>query len=339
MKRILISLLVVVAAFAYFGAGGFNAPTSGQSEANAQSTTSESAAPPAGQSEANAQSSTGRGETAADAPSADAGPRVANDSLQAPAQSEANVRPDLQSEANVSPAASSATGLASAAYLTDRPEQLVRHSAMLISWNSALRLPNYVAWELNEARVNGDSKRADDFQPDPTVKDSPTWADYRSSGFDRGHMCPAADNKHSMQAQKECFYMTNMCPQTHKLNAGDWSELEQLCRRWAKKYGTIYIASGPIVKGYPKNKQPKNQRIGDAQVLVPDAFFKVVMRRGEYGAKAIGFICPNADQNRRPTDYAVSVDSVESLTGINFFNKLPKAEERKAESSFNFNEW
>lgn len=300
MKRILFSIIIVVAAFAYFSVGGLNSSPSGQNEANGQ------------------------------ASSTDAVAYVANDELKAKAQSE-SVRTQL--------ATSDDQGYASAAYLTDRPECIVRHSAMTISWNSALRIPNYVAWALSVGRTKGNIKRADDFQPDPDVKDSPTWADYRASGFDRGHMCPAADNKHNMKAQKECFYMTNMCPQNHELDAGDWNTLEQLCRRWAKKYGTIYILSGPIINGYPANKQPKNQRLGKTQVLVPDAFFKVVLRRGEYGAKAIGFICPNTSQSRRPIDYAVSVDSVEAVTGINFFNKLPKAEEQKAEATFNFNDW
>lgn len=226
-----------------------------------------------------------------------------------------------------------------AAYISDRPEQILRHSAMTISWNRSLGVPNYVAWQLTDERTKGNSKRANDFQPDPLIEDSPVWADYRQSGYDRGHMCPAADNKHSDQAQRECFYMTNMCPQTHTLNAGDWSQIEDLCRRWAHHYGTVYIASGPIINGYPTDKNPQNERIGTRRVIVPDAFFKVVMRRGEYGAKAIGFVCPNGTQNLDPRDYAVSVDSVETLTGINFFSRLPKKEERKAEATFEIKDW
>ncbi|MCF0188214.1 MAG: DNA/RNA non-specific endonuclease [Bacteroidaceae bacterium] len=223
--------------------------------------------------------------------------------------------------------------------LNDRPEQIINHSALTISWNEKLCLPNYVAWILTEERVSGDVERLDDFQPDPLIDNSPTWADYRGSGYDRGHMCPSADNKHSMRAQKECFYMTNMCPQTHSLNAGDWNELEGRCRKWTKKYGNLYIVSGPVINGYPTSGKLNNEYIANGKIIVPDAFFKVIMRCGQYGAKAIGFICPNGTQNNDIKEYAVTVDHVEAITGIDFFCNLPDAEENKAEERFDLNDW
>lgn len=221
------------------------------------------------------------------------------------------------------------------AYLTDRPEEIVRHMAYTVSFNRKHKLPNWVAWVLTPERINGSISRSDNFQPDPDIRKGQTAedSDYRRSGYSRGHMCPAADNKHSKQAMEESFYFSNICPQLQSLNGGDWNELEEKCRKWAKRYQCIYIVCGPIIC----NNSPKT--IGTNKITVPDAFFKVIMRHTDKETKAIGFIYPHKKQNFDIWHYAVSVDEVEKQTGINFFSKLPKNEERKAEAAFNPKDW
>ena len=156
--------------------------------------------------------------------------------------------------------------------------------------------------------------------------------DYVRSGYDRGHMCPAGDNKWSAVAMDESFLFTNICPQAPSLNRGDWNEMEQVCRKWAKQYGNLYIVCGPIFyKG-------KTKTIGANKVAVPNAFFKVVLcMKGE--PKAIGFIYKNADGNRPKGDYANSVDEVERITGIDFFPSLPDNIEKKVEAECNPDDW
>ena len=165
------------------------------------------------------------------------------------------------------------------------PEQMLRRTGYTASYNKTTKLPNWVAWHLTADRTTGPAKRSGvDFQADmdvpaPRAEDS----DYYGSGYDRGHMCPAADNKYSEKAMEESFLFTNMCPQNGNLNRGDWNEMEQACRRWAKEYGGVYVVCGPILyKG-------KHKTIGKNKVVVPEAFFKVVLRTGE-NPKAIGFI-------------------------------------------------
>lgn len=222
------------------------------------------------------------------------------------------------------------------AFLTDRPEEVIWHDGYTVSFNWRTKIPNWVAWELTKARTEGTVSRSDDFQPDPDVKKGSTAddSDYRGSGYDRGHMCPAADNKYSEQAMTECFYFSNMCPQLHSLNGGDWKELEEKCRKWARKYQSIYIVCGPIIySSYPKT-------IGQNKITVPDAFYKVVMRQEKDGdAKAIGYVFKHKKQNKPLKDYAVSVDEVEKFTGIDFFSKLPDEVEDKMEASYNVNDW
>ena len=214
------------------------------------------------------------------------------------------------------------------------PEQMLRRAGYTASYNKTTKLPNWVAWHLTADRTTGPAKRSGvDFQADmnvpaPRAEDS----DYYGSGYDRGHMCPAADNKYSEKAMEESFLFTNMCPQNGNLNRGDWNEMEQACRRWAKEYGGVYVVCGPILyKG-------KHKTIGKNKVVVPEAFFKVVLRTGE-NPKAIGFIYKNAEGDRPKGDYVNTVDEVERITGIDFFPELPDDVENKVEATADIADW
>ena len=214
------------------------------------------------------------------------------------------------------------------------PEQMLRRAGYTASYNKTTKLPNWVAWHLTADRTTGPAKRsgvdflADMDVPAPRAEDS----DYYGSGYDRGHMCPAADNKYSEKAMEESFLFTNMCPQNGNLNRGDWNEMEQACRRWAKEYGGVYVVCGPILyKG-------KHKTIGKNKVVVPEAFFKVVLRTGET-PKAIGFIYKNAEGNRPKGDYVNTVDEVERITGIDFFTSLPDDVENKVEATADIADW
>ena len=222
------------------------------------------------------------------------------------------------------------------AFLTDRPEEVVWHTGYTVSFNRKTKLPNWVAWELTRSRTYGEFTRSDSFEPDPMIRKGHTAedTDYRRSGYDRGHMCPAADNKYSKRAMTECFYFSNICPQLHSLNGGDWKELEEKCRKWARQYGSIYIACGPIVN----SKRPRT--IGRNRIVVPDAFYKVVMRKTKDNeATAIGYVFKHGKQNRPLHTYAMSVDEVEKMTGIDFFSKMPKHIQNKMEASYKLQDW
>lgn len=214
------------------------------------------------------------------------------------------------------------------------PEQILRRTGYTASYNSDRRVPNWVAWHLTPNRLTGDAKRSglafheDEEVPEPRA----VHFDYVRSGYDRGHMCPAGDNKWSAVAMDESFLLTNVCPQAPSLNRGDWNEMEQACRKWAKQEGALYIVCGPI---FYKNSK---KTIGKNRVSVPDAFFKVVLcMTGE--PKAIGFIYKNGDGNRPKGDYANSVDEVERITGIDFFPALPDEIEDKVEATCNPDDW
>ena len=227
-----------------------------------------------------------------------------------------------------------ADGLEVPEKLTDRPEQILKRVAYTASYNSDLRIPNWVAWRLTGAHTRGKNKRAgvkfheDTDVPMPRAVDF----DYVRSGYDRGHLCPSADNRWDATAQEQSFLLTNVCPQDHNLNVGDWHELENLCRKWAKMYGSIYVVAGPVLfKG-------KHKTIGKNKVTVPEAFFKVVLCM-EGKPKAIGFIYRNESGNRPKSYYVNTIDDVERITGIDFFPALPDKVENEVEATSSLDDW
>ena len=220
-----------------------------------------------------------------------------------------------------------------AATLTDRPEQIINHEGYTVSYNQQWCLPNWVAYELTADETRGTVPRGDGFVPDPmVVGNTATTNDYKHSGYDRGHMAPAADMKWSKTAMDESFYLSNICPQNKNLNKGDWNDLEEQARKWATKYGSIYIACGPIVES-------KYKTIGQNNVAVPKGFFKVFMRKTQKGWTTIGFYFDNIAGNRKLDSYIRSIDEIESITSIDFFPSLPDDIEIEIESHNNISDW
>ena len=216
------------------------------------------------------------------------------------------------------------------------PERILKRQAYTVSFNRETNQPNWVAWCLEDYETTGTARRSDEFLADPEVPEphQVETGDYRSSGYDRGHMAPAADMKFSAQAMKECFYMSNICPQTHELNAGAWAKLENACRRWAGKYGKVYIVCGPIFRG------TKHKHIGRRlSVTVPEAFFKCIYAEPDGKPQAIGYVMNNSTAKQNMNSAAMSVDDVEKITGMDFFCNLPDKIEKQVENTFSLKNW
>ena len=216
-----------------------------------------------------------------------------------------------------------------------RSQQIIEHLAYTVSYNHDWHLPNWVAYELTHHEVGGDNSRSDKFLPDPLVDGDPVVSkDYSRSGYDRGHMAPAGDMKWSDQAMRESFYMTNMCPQNHNNNAGDWKDLEELVRDLATAYGNVYVCCGPIVTD-------ASHTIGDVRkIVVPQSFYKVLLRKKSDGRwTAIGFVMDNAPANRPLMTYMLPVDEVEQLARIDFFCQLPDSVEASVEADYTVADW
>ncbi len=214
-----------------------------------------------------------------------------------------------------------------------RPEQVIEHIGYTVSYNPDWCIPNWVAYELTDAESEGTEERAKHFEPDPDVKGfCPSSKDYSNSGYDRGHMAPAGDMKWSRQAMRESFYLSNICPQNHNLNSGDWKSLEEKVRSWAKEFQNVYVTCGPIVSAH-------SATIGEHNITVPDAFFKVILCRNGDQWQSIGFCFENKAGHKPLNTYCKTVDEIEEITGIDFFPLLEDSIENVVEATYNTYFW
>lgn len=210
---------------------------------------------------------------------------------------------------------------------------IVRHIGYTLSYNEKYEQANWVAYELTAKETEKVVGRSNDFRTDPNVATgSADDADYKNSGYDRGHLAPAADMGWSAQAMEESFYYSNMSPQTPGFNRGIWKRLEEQVRQWAVDNQAIYVVTGPVLV-------PNLPTIGHDKVAVPNYYYKVILDYTKPELKGIGFIMPNTSSTLAISNYAVSIDSVETVTGINFFPALPNEQERSIEKSLCLECW
>lgn len=214
-------------------------------------------------------------------------------------------------------------------------DHIVVHEAYTSSYNTTTLIPNWVAYELTEEETYGDVERGDRmFRMDPDLDTRQAKReDYYNSGWTKGHMIPASDVRWSASGMDETFYFTNVCPQNEVLNAGDWEYLERQVRRWAREFGTAYVVTGPIVG------EGKYGRIGDREVTVPDAFFKAVLCPDGPTYHAIAFVMNNDDRRYYLDKCAMSIDSLEEMTGLDLFPALEDDVENMIESRFSLKDW
>lgn len=203
---------------------------------------------------------------------------------------------------------------------TEPSEIIVAHSGHTLSYNPVWLLPNWVAYELKAEELEGDAERLGRFSPDPALEKYPRaehWH-FTNSGWVRGHMIPAGDVKYSQEAMNDSFYTSNVCPMDQHFNNSIWKRLEETVRRLALQFGTVYVVTGPVMG------QNVNGKVGESDVMIPDAFFKAILVPDGHSYLAIGLVMRNDPQTQgRLRDFAISVDELEKLTGRDFFCNLP----------------
>jgi endonuclease G len=198
------------------------------------------------------------------------------------------------------------------------PCEVIEHTGFALCYSEEHEQATWVAYELTRAEAEGNraSRKGEDFEPDPAVTTgSAVKDDYRRSGWDRGHLAPATDMKWCAKAMRESFLFSNICPQNHDMNGGVWNDLEAAVREAAKRFGAVQIITGPVLReGLPV--------LGRNRVSIPEYFYKALYAEIGGQSAAIGFVIPNAPTDLPFTAFAVAVDSVENLTGLDFFHRL-----------------
>ena len=225
--------------------------------------------------------------------------------------------------ANVAPQPQSINSLMAVGIPKSVSNQVINYQTIRVNYNPSFRIPNCVAYELTATMVDmadapgHENRKNYNYAKDSGVKGCPENWEYRGSGYSRGHMAPAMDMRWDKTAMKQCFYMTNMCPQDTKLNNDHWRVLEEKVHRWAKRDKRLMVYTGPIMSKNPKMIGKDKQNIA-----VPDAFFKVVYAPEQ--GRAIAFIYENRPCPGNISKYAVTVAEVERRTGLTFSSAIPK---------------
>ncbi|OEK07917.1 endonuclease [Flavivirga aquatica] len=216
---------------------------------------------------------------------------------------------------------------------TSTTGQIVHHNGYSLSYSEVHEQAEWVAYELKKSHLSKTNFKRPYFEIDKAVKTGAAhWRNYKKSGYDRGHLCPAGDRRYSQSAHNETFLTSNISPQEHKFNSGIWNSLEQKVRYWARKYNGIFVITGGVLKGEMKT-------IGDEDVSVPNQFYKILIDNNTGKTKMIAFLIPHKNSNESLYKFVVSVDKVEILTGIDFFSELEDDLENRLETSSSFKEW
>lgn len=210
---------------------------------------------------------------------------------------------------------------------------IVYHDFYALSYNEKYEQAEWVAYELKKEQVsNSNFKRPFFIQDDKVSTGSADWRNYKKSGYDKGHLCPAADREFNKKAYEATFLTSNISPQDHEFNSGIWNRLEEKIRYWAVKYDRLYVVTAGVL-------QPNLKTIGKEKVAVPNYFYKIVLDEYQGKYRMIAFLIPNSASNKQLYDFVVSVDQIEKLTGIDFFSQLPDNVENQLEKKVSYKEW
>jgi endonuclease G len=213
-------------------------------------------------------------------------------------------------------------------------KQIIHHQFYSLSYKEEYENAEWVAYSLVPKQISKAQRERPYFIRDPKVKTkSAHYKNYYPNGYEKGHLLPAADMRFSLDAFDDTFYTSNVSPMDHYFNAGIWNDLEKQVRYWTKRYGKLYIITGGVLK-------PDLERIGREDVAVPDEFYKIILDyKNAKNIKIIAFLIPHKNLKPGLKKYVVTVDSIEKLTGIDFFSALPDSLENELEANKYTNKW
>lgn len=211
--------------------------------------------------------------------------------------------------------------------------QIITHDNYSLSYNEKFEQAEWVAYRLEKKKLVSNKFQRPFFTEDSKVKTgSADWRNYKKSGYDKGHLCPAGDMKFSKKAYDDTFYTSNISPQLHDFNDGVWNRLEEKVRYWTSKYNCLYVVTGGVLQSGLKT-------IGKENVAVPNYFYKVLVYKLDSKYQMIGFLVPHKNSDLPLYNFVVAVDKIEKMTAIDFFPNLDDATENELEKNSNYKKW
>ena len=216
---------------------------------------------------------------------------------------------------------------------TSTTNQIIYHTNYTLSYVEKYEQAEWVAYTLSKRNLKQHNfKRPYFIQDNKVTTHSADWRNYKKSGYDKGHLCPAGDMTFSFDAYEETFLTSNISPQKHNFNSGVWNRLEQKTRYWAEKMGDLYVISGGVLN-------PKLKTIGYEKVAVPNYFYKIIASQKNGQVKVIAFLVPHEELKQPLYSFVTSVDEIEKLTNIDFFSKLEDTLENTIEKNSDYKGW
>jgi endonuclease G len=211
--------------------------------------------------------------------------------------------------------------LASGYPLAVTADTILHYTGFHLGYNEQFEQAAWVAYVLTREEIETETaSRTDNFRPDTSIASgSATPGDYRGSGFDRGHLAPAGDMTWNQLAMSQSFLMSNMSPQLPEFNRGIWSRLETEVRNWAREKDSLYVITGPLFTEH-------DSLIGSNGVGVPGFYFKVLVDLSPPDHDMIAFLLPHSGSSEALLNFAITVDSLELITGYDFFANAPDQE-------------
>ncbi|NOQ75142.1 MAG: DNA/RNA non-specific endonuclease [Crocinitomix sp.] len=205
--------------------------------------------------------------------------------------------------------------------------QIINHNGYSLSYNEQAEQADWVFYKLTQSSISSSIERSNDYREDPFVSEgSATLEDYQNSGYDRGHLAPAGSMKVDAQSMSHSFFMSNISPQYPAFNRGVWKRLEGKVRYWVESKDSIFVVTGPVLDS------PLDS-IGSNNVIVPRAYYKTLLTYKDGKVKGIGFLLPHEESDKSIYSFATSIDSIEVITGINFYSNLDLPTQTKVEEN------
>lgn len=210
---------------------------------------------------------------------------------------------------------------------------IVYHQNYILGYSEKHEQAVYVIYHLTKEELNKNVERSNNFRVDEAIiTESSNEDDYYKSGYDRGHLAPAADMSFNYTAMNESFFYSNMSPQVPSFNRGIWKKMEELVRDWAFEKDSVIVVTGPILSD-------DLEKIGPNEVSVPKWYYKVIVENKEGEYSGIGLLVENRSSNQDVSDYFVTIDSIEKISNINFFAGLDEDSQEVFETKIILSNW
>ena len=215
----------------------------------------------------------------------------------------------------------------------DSVESVIHHLYYDFVYDEQHEQAKWVFYKLYPSYIVKSFERKNDFRSDPSVASgSADHSDYRGSGFDRGHLMPAADMVWSEKALSESFYYSNMSPQHPSFNRGIWKRLESRVRKWLSQADSLYIITGPKLN-------MRLNTIGHNEVSVPKYYYKVILKFHQNNTDGIAFLMPNQSSKSDLIDYVITIDALEENLDIDFFHNMNDSLQSSIERTYDPSKW